>query len=147
MSRLEVGAKQTIKTFQYFTDSYKEIIKERDLSFYKTKEQGSELDNFSYVINKYSGNDYWKLNNYLRIGEVSGFTESELKSWAYCLHSSLQYRTSNVSNGTKVYRGVTLSPPSDWKVGKRFYFGEFVSTSLIEEVVKNFCQRWSYNDY
>ena len=140
MSRLEVGAKQTIKTFQYFTDSYKEIIKERDLSFYKTKEQGSELDNFSYVINKYSGNDYWKLNNYLRIGEVSGFTESELKSWAYCLHSSLQYRTSNVSNGTKVYRGVTLSPPSDWKVGKRFYFGEFVSTSLNEEIAEDFAK-------
>ena len=68
------------------------------------------------------------------------FTESELKSWAYCLHSSLQYRTSNVSNGTKVYRGVTLSPPSDWKVGKRFYFGEFVSTSLSEEIAEDFAK-------
>ena len=138
MSRLEIGAKQRIVTFQYFTDSYKEIISERDKSFYKTKDQGSELDNFSYVINKYTGNDYWKLNNYLRYGKVSGFSEDELKSWAYCLHSSLQYRTSNVSNGTRVYRGVKLSPPSDWKIGKKFYFGEFVSTSTDEDVAESF---------
>jgi hypothetical protein len=58
--------------------------------------------------------------------ERSGFSEDELKSWVYCLHSSLQYRTSNVSNGTRVYRGVKLSPPSDWKIGKKFYFGELL---------------------
>ncbi len=80
-------------------------------------------------------------------GKVSGFSEDELKSWAYCLHSSLQFRTSNVKNGTVVYRGISVSAPKDWKVGKRFYFGEFVSTSLSEEVAKNFCLRWSYNDY
>ena len=147
MSRLEVGSKKSLKTFQYFTDSYKEIISERDLSFYKTKDKGSDEDNFTYVINRYTGNDYWILNDFIRDGTVTNFKESELKSQAYCLHSSLQYRTSNVSNETIVYRGVNLNAPSDWKVGKRFYFGEFVSTSLIEEVVKNFCQRWSYNDY
>ena len=69
MSRLEIGAKQRIVTFQSFKDSYKEIISERDKSFYKAKDQGSELDNFSYVINKYTGNDYWKLNNCLRYGK------------------------------------------------------------------------------
>ena len=140
MSRLEVGSKKSLKTFQYFTDSYNEIISERDLSFYKTKDKGSDEDNFTYVINRYTGNDYWILNDFIRDGTVTNFKESELKSWAYCLHSSLQYRTSNVSNETIVYRGVNLNAPSDWKVGKRFYFGEFVSTSKSLDVAKNFSE-------
>ena len=136
MSRLEEGAKRTIKTMQYFTDNYKVIIKERDKSFYDTNK--SELDNFAYVINKYTGYEYWYLNNYLREDKVEGFSEKQLKSWAYCLHSSLQFRTSNVKNGTVVYRGISVAAPKDWKVGKRFYFGEFISTSLDINVAKNF---------
>ena len=136
MSRLEVGAKKSIKTMQYFTDKYREIIKERDKSFYDNNK--TELDNFAYVINRYTGYEYWYLNNYLRDGTIEGFSEKELKSWAYCLHSSLQFRTSNVKNGTIVYRGVSFPAPKDWKVGKRFYFGEFVSTSLDIEVAKDF---------
>ena len=136
MSRLEEGAKRTIKTMQYFTDKYKVIIKERDKSFYDTNK--SELDNFAYVINRYTGYEYWYLNNFLREGKVEGFSEKQLKSWAYCLHSSLQFRTSNVKNGTVVYRGISISAPKDWKVGKRFYFGEFISTSLDIDVAKRF---------
>ena len=138
MSRLEEGAKKTIITMQYFTDDYKTIIKEKDKSFYDNNK--SDLDNFSYVINKYTGNDYWCLNDYLRQGDVNKFSKKQLKSWAYCLHSSLQFRTSNVSNGTVVYRGIARPAPSDWKVGKRFYFGEFISTSKNIEVAKNFAQ-------
>ena len=136
MSRLETQSNKTIKTFQYFTDDYKKIIKERDKSFYD--ENKTELDNFSFVIQKYTGSEYWYLNHYLRSGEVENFSEKQLKSWAYCLHSSLQYRTSNVSNGTVVYRGVALPAPKDWKVGSRFYFGEFISTSKNIEVAKGF---------
>ena len=136
MSRLEEGAKRTIKTMQYFTDNYKVIIKERDKSFYDTNK--SELDNFAYVINRYTGYEYWYLNNYLREDKVEGFSEKQLKSWAYCLHSSLQFRTSNVKNGTVVYRGISVAAPKDWKVGKRFYFGEFISTSLDINVAKKF---------
>lgn len=72
------------------------------------------------------------LNDYLRYGTISeyyGFTEAELKSWAYCLHSSLQFRTSNVEEGTVVYRGVDAYAPKTWKVSDKFYFAEFVSTS------------------
>ena len=136
MSRLEEGAKRSIITMQYFTDKYREIIKERDKSFYDSNK--SELDNFSYVINRYTGYEYWYLNNFLREGKVEGFSEKQLKSWAYCLHSSLQFRTSNVKNGTVVYRGISISAPKDWKVGKRFYFGEFISTSLDIDVAKRF---------
>lgn len=140
MSRLEVGASLSIKTFQNFSNKYKEIIKEKDLSFYKNKfkDRNDEMGNFIYVINKYTGNDYKKLNNYLREGKIQGFTEKELKSWTFCLHSSLSFLSTNVKEGTVVYRGLSNSVPSDWKVGKQFYFGEFVSTSLSLDVAKSF---------
>ena len=136
MSRLDEGAKKSLITMQYFTDKYKEIIRERDKSFYDKNK--SELDNFAYVIKRYTGYEYWFLNNFLREGKIEGFNEKELKSWAYCLHSSLQFRTSNVKNGTVVYRGVSIPAPKDWKVGNRFYFGEFMSTSLDINVAKKF---------
>ena len=79
MSRLEAQSKKQIKTMQYFTDNYKIIIKERDKSFYDQNK--SDLDNFSFVIRKYTGNDYSYLNNYLRQGTVDKFTEKQLKSW------------------------------------------------------------------
>lgn len=137
MSRIEVSSYQPIKTFQYFTPSYKEIIREKDKSIYEEND-GSEFDNFEYVINEYSGDDYWKLNNYLRDDVVVGFSRKRLRSWAWCLHSSLQYLRSNVSNGQEVYRGISRDAPSNWREGSRFYFGEFVSTSVDYSVAEDF---------
>ena len=137
MSRIEVSSYQPIKTFQYFTPSYKEIIREKDKSIYEEND-GSEYDNFEYVISEYSGDDYWKLNDYLRDDVVKGFTKKRLRSWAWCLHSSLQYLRSNVSNGQEVYRGISRYAPSDWREGSRFYFGEFVSTSVDYSVAEDF---------
>ena len=105
----------------YFTDKYQSLIKDRDKSYYDNNK--TDLDKFSYVIQQYTGDDYIYLNNYLRDGSVMKFSEKELRSWAYCLHSSLQFRKSNVPNGTVVYRGISLPAPSNWKVGSRFYFG------------------------
>ena len=137
MSRLQTQSKKSIITMQYFTDDYRSIIRERDKSFYNKNK--SELDNFAYVIRRYTGREYQNLNDYLRQGTVEGeLSRKDLKSWAYCLHSSLQYRTSNVSNGTVVYRGISLPAPRDWKIGSRFYFGEFISTSLNINVAKGF---------
>ena len=94
-SRLEEQSKNIIITKQYFSKDYISIIKERDKSFYDQNK--TDFDNFSFVINKYTGEDYKYLNEYLKTGKVIGnkFTEKELKSWAYCLHSSLVFRTSN----------------------------------------------------
>ena len=139
MSRIEVSSYQPIKTFQYFTPSYKEIIREKDKSIYEEND-GSDLDNFEYVIREYSGDDYWKLNNYLRDDVVNGFTKKRLRSWAWCLHSSLQYLRSNVSNGQEVYRGISRYAPSNWREGSRFYFGEFVSTSVDYSVAEDFSE-------
>ena len=78
MSRLQTQSKKAIKTMLYFTDDYKSLIKERDKSFYDNNK--SELDKFSYVIQQYTGDDYWYLNAYLRDGSVMKFSEKELRS-------------------------------------------------------------------
>jgi hypothetical protein len=39
---------------------------------------------------------------------------------------------------TTVYRGVRKRPPYNWKVGDEFYFPEFISTSLKEDIAKDF---------
>ena len=95
---------------------------------------------FSFVINKYTGKDYSYLNDFLKDGSVMKFSKKDLKSWAYYLHSSLQYRKSNVPNGIVVFRGISLPAPNNWKVGSRFYFAEFVSTSLRIDVAKRFAE-------
>ena len=77
MSRLETQSKKEIITMQYFTDDYRTIIKEKDKSFYDKNK--SDLDNFSFVINRYTGGQYWFLNNYLRQGVVEFLSEKELK--------------------------------------------------------------------
>lgn len=137
VSRLEEQSKNEIVTMQYFSENYRSIIKERDKSFYN--KNNSDFGNFSFVINKYTGQDYKYLNKYLNLGNVGGgFSEKELKSWAYCLHSSLQFRKSNVKDGTVVHRGIQFDPPRDWKVGQRFYFPQFISTSKNEDVAKFF---------
>ena len=128
MTRLEVGSCTPLNTFQCFSEDYKDIIRERDKSFYQKNKTGR--DNFEYVINRYTGGEYRCLNDYLRSGEVKSFSRKDLKSWAYCLHSSLQFRTSNVPNGTIAYRRVKNSFPSSWRRGFVFYFAEFVSTSI-----------------
>ena len=69
---------------------------------------------------------------------MNGFTKKRLRSWAWCLHSSLQYLRSNVSNGQEVYRGISRYAPSNWTEGSRFYFGEFVSTSVDYSVAEDF---------
>lgn len=138
MSRLSDQSKRELITTQYFSDNYRQIIKERDKSFYDKNDTG--IDNFEWVLNKYSGYEYFYLNQYLYNGKVRGFTEKELRSWAYCLHSSLQFRTSNVENGTIVYRGLSpdIHAPSDWKKGSRFYFPNFISASRDLNEAKKF---------
>ena len=135
-TRLEEGSIAPLSTFQYFSDDYRTIIKERDKSFYNNNTQG--IDNFDYFINRYTGKEYSFLNNFLRSGKVERFSKNDLKSWAYCLHSSLQFRKSNVPNGTVVYRRVKNPFPSNWRVGYTFYFAEFVSTSKYPNLNPSF---------
>ena len=139
MSRLEISSIDTIRTNQTFSEDYLKIIRERDKSFYN--ENKGDLKKFEYVIQRYTGNDYLHLNNYLRDGIVGGdFTKEQLESWTYCLHSAIQLGKPNVKNNTVVYRGVKLPAPKEWKVGYKFYFAEFVSTSRGKEKAKDFAK-------
>ena len=137
MSRLEISSIKPIRTMQFFSKDYRNIIREKDKSFYN--ENKGDLKKFEYVIQRYTGNDYLHLNNYLRDGIVGGdFTKEQLESWTYCLHSAIQLGKPNVKNNTVVYRGVSLPASKEWKEGYKFYFREFVSASLDKEEAKKF---------
>lgn len=85
------------------------------------------------------------LNRYLAKGILpertkngKNYTEDDLISWTYCLHSALHCNVSNVSNGTIVYRGSIKAPPSTWIPGIVFRLPCFVSTSKRIEIAVNF---------
>jgi len=143
-SRMAEGSKEKLITFDAIPKSYKQIIKSEDISFFNNKLNDPEypeykdMENFEFILKKYTGNDYHYLNDYLKYGNITTkFSEDELKSWTYCLHYSLT-KQSDVQDGSVVYRGVKYSIPEDWVVGKEFYFAEFVSTSLKKNVAKDF---------
>ena len=75
MSRLQIQSEGPIKTMQNFTNDYRSIIEERDKSFYNSNNTG--LDNFSFVINQYTGEDYKYLNDFLRQGKVNGYSKKQ----------------------------------------------------------------------
>lgn len=136
MSRMEYSSKREIICFEHKTFLHTFIILKQDGTFFKNK-----ADPFEYAINKYTGNDYEYLNNYLRTGKVSGnkFTEQELISWAYCLFISLRLPINRVDNYTTVWKGISnCKVPKNWKKGYTFVFNEFVSTSVNKNVAKRF---------
>ena len=134
------GASQNeIKTFESSPDYYKDIINKKDTSFFS--KNLSKYNNDDYVINLYTSNDYWYINNYLREGKIpkdSKYSEEEIKSWAYCLHNSLTNRKSNVLNSSTFYRGVNRKFPNDLGIGSKFIFSEFISVSDDKSVALSF---------
>ena len=65
-------------------------------------------------------------------------TETDLKSWIYCLQKSLS-NYKNVEEDTIVYRGIKIFKfPPDIGVGSKFYLREFLSTSKD----KLFSEKW-----
>ena len=134
-------------------------IKSNDFSFYKLindkrftstsisvfKSNNETTKNDFFVIRVYSSIYYGFIQEYLRTGKVldkfsgySGFTESQLKSFICCLQKAI-FRNKNVKNGQIVYRAIkTFRFPHTIKVGDKFYFREFLSTSTQ----KSFSMNW-----
>ena len=56
----------------------------------------------------------------------------------WCLHKAITQNNSNVNNGIILYRGVCKKLPNNIRVGNRFYFPEFISTSKDINVAKSF---------
>ena len=130
MSPMAGASQYEIKTFSSTPEYYKDIIKKKDTSFFKKNH--SLMNNDDFVIKLYTSNEYTYINNYLRSGTIdklSPYTENEIKSWAWCLHSALTSKKSNVSNGSIYYRGINRKFPDELGIGSKFIFSEFTSVS------------------
>ena len=127
-----------------------EAIKSKDYSFYNLKNETTfscykhnENDDM-FTIRVYSSIHYRFLTEYLRTGKVldtfygfKGFTLGQLKSFICCLQKAL-FNNKNVENGQVTYRAIKNSRfPLELKVGDKFYFREFLSTSKNKQFSKN----------
>ena len=123
-------------------------INSNDFSFYNLKNKfqkffilnnREELSDELFAIKLYSSMFYIYINDYLRekIVKYDTFKEEEIKSWICCLQNSLK-NNRNVQDNTIVYRGVKAKFPSEIVYGSKFYFREFISTSLNKEKAKGF---------
>jgi hypothetical protein len=133
-----------------------EIFKSNDKSFYD--QMNVELSDYSnilevlklndenmkkdeFIIKVYTANDYFRdINNYLRnkTAEIKMPIKKHIKSFIYCLQELLKNKN-NVEEGTIVYRGIkNCKLPKDIGTGSKFYFREFISTSLNKSVAEKF---------
>ena len=113
------------------------------------------------VLKEYTNNKYIQMNGYLRKGDYtmdyrSGITSifllglpmmlylnnlASIKSLYLGLQGKIKIKNlTNINEGTIVYRGIKIKPPSSLKVGDQFYLAEFVSTSLDINVAKGMGQ-------
>ena len=142
-------ASGTLTLFNQPKIHYKNIMIDKNTSFYSSSKIANlKLNNYSEkVIYLYTTNDYKYINGYLRSGNntSTNYTENELKSWAWCLHSALtnfqgdKNKIGIVDDNTVVYRGCSIGfDKNKYKVGSQFYFGEFISTSKKKDVAMIF---------
>ena len=129
-------------------------IKSKDYSFYNLQSDnrfrtysiinGIKTNDDFFTIRIYSSIYYGFITEYLRTGKVldkfygfNGFTEQQLKSFICCLQKAL-FNNRNVKNGQITYRAIKYSRfPEEIKVGFKFYFREFLSTSKVEKFSKD----------
>ena len=128
--------------------SFYKLINDNRFSAIKVYTSDNETTKYYYfVIRVYSSVYYGFITEYLRTGKIldkfygcSGFTESQLKSFICCLQKAI-YRNKNVKNGQIVYRAIrTFRFPLVIKVGDKFYFREFLSTSTQKQFSMNWLQ-------
>ena len=132
-------------------------IKSKDYSFYQLKSDSrfsfmfNSIDNQIgidkndvFMIKLYSSAYFGFITEYLRTGKVlenfygfKGFTQSQLKSLICCLQKAL-FNNKNVKNGEVTYRAIRNARfPGELKIGSKFYFREFMSTSKQQIFSKN----------
>lgn len=133
-------------------------IKLNDFSFYQLKNDkrfrsisiinNKIVDDDIFIFRVYTSIYYVFLSEYMRKGEVlesyhslKGFSKSLLDSFICCLQNAL-FKNKNVKDGTITYKGIKLRFPKDITVGSKFYFRNFVSTSIKED----FCKAWIKNE-
>ena len=149
-SSLALSAKETILFSLNPEEKLIKIIQSKNFIFYNLAndqayskyayENGQKLNNDNFVMKFYTSEDYIYLNNYLRFGKVSKFTEDQIKSWTCCLQLALN-RNKGVEDDTIVYRGIKNRFPKEIKIGSKFYFKEFISTSTNKAVALTFKEK------
>ena len=121
----------------------------KDKKFEKfSLDNGQKLKDDFFAIKLYTSVYFGFINQYLRERTVlkdfrgfSGFTEQQLNSWICCLHLALS-RNKNVKDDTIVYRGIKQYKfSSEVGIGSKFYFREFLSTSIKKEISENFIEK------
>ena len=120
-------------------------IKSKDFSFKNlSNDKKFHVDNpkmkHYFAINMYLQSDFYRdLLQFLRGKDFrsENFSQSQLKSWTSCLYDEIK-RVHNIKENTIVYRGVMRKFSPDIGIGSRFYFREFISTSLEEKIAKAF---------
>ena len=141
-SPLTDSQKNLLTTCVSPTDYIVNAIKSCDTSLIKLKNNnkfksistldGKFVKDDFFAIRLYSSCYYSHINEYLRnqkILNTNVFNLNHIESWIYLLHLSLS-RNYNVKNDTIVYRGVKLNFPPNIQIGSKFYFKEFISTSI-----------------
>ena len=148
ISPLTISANNSIITSTSPIDYIISSIKSNDFIFYKLKNDnkylniskinGQQLNNDFFTLRFYTSNYYKYINNYLREKNIENFSEEQLQSWICCLQVALRNNI-GVKDDSIVYRGIKYSKfPSDIGIGSKFYFREFISTSLSEKEAKGF---------
>lgn len=157
--KIEVLTPIAEKTFKVETKPgilFKEIITKKDKSFFESdklkpfREFDEETKKYIYneqeaIIRLYTGNNFSIFNTTLIKGKIqksenSEYSEEEIKSFIWCLHSILRnYSNDVILNSTKikpVKDGITVYRRADitfdvnkYNIGSQFYFSNFISTS------------------
>ena len=141
LSAMAGSSQNEIEIFKEASNFFKEILNNKDTSFYERNNTGYSDD--EYVINLYTTSHFRYINNYLKYGKMykdknedNHYTEDQIRSWIYCLHKALTTNKSNVPKNCTVYRGVNRKFPEQMRVGKIFIFREFISTTEDLELAK-----------
>ena len=120
ISPLAIASQQEIKVcFGYPSPYFLQILKQRDESYFNNN--FSNMTNFDYVLNAYTGSGASIINSYLRDLQ-NKFPDNMLNSFAWCLHKAITENTQNVPNGIIVYRGIKVKIPNNIGIGKKFFF-------------------------
>ena len=120
----------------YPTPAYMQILQQKDESYFNNNTSGGS--NLDYVLKQYTGTLYSYVNGYLRDGTINNNNLKDANSTVWCLHKAITQNNPNVQNGVLLYRGVCKKLPNNLKIGERFFFPEFISTSKDINVAKSF---------
>ena len=146
-------AKDTLITFSKPIQLFKDIISEKDESFYESQSERiksivkyKNCSEQEAIVNIYTTSDYRIFNKYLNFYTIDRFdkyNEKEIKSYIWCLHSILTNYSPNVivdklslvEDGDIVFRNTSI-PFDDniYGIGSQFYFASFTSASKREDL-------------